>query len=128
MQLWAVFFLLFLIASEASIYVVDLTTAIELSSIHRPDRLNILLLIYFPLKRKEHFSWHVSPGLMRTYLYSLPRVLYRVCVAMSDVHSTCVNDKTIALAGKKTKTDTLIFSYANVKRLFKMRERKCCEF
>ena len=54
----------FLIASEASIYVVDLTTAIELSSIHRPDRLNILLLIYFPLKRKEHFSWHVSPGLM----------------------------------------------------------------
>lgn len=78
--------------------------------------LTIYFRIYFPMKRVENFIWHVSPGLIWTYLYSFTSVCigYRVIVAMSDRIPPVQTVKQLPRPKKLTKIDTLIFSYANV--------------
>lgn len=98
-------------------FVVDLTTTIEPSNMHAQSILTIYFFEYFPMKREEKFHLSCISWSDVNMSIQCPKcfVLSMVLCSHERLHSTCVNWKTIALVEKITKTDTLIFSYANVK-------------
>lgn len=98
-------------------FVVDLTTTIEPSNMHAQSILTIYFFEYFPMKREEKFHLSCISWSDVNMFIQCPKcfVLSMVLCSHERLHSTCVNWKTIALVEKITKTDTLIFSYANVK-------------
>lgn len=116
------FFLLLLLLISDSFrrmlkFVVDLTTTIEPSNMHAQSILTIYFYEYFPMKREEKFHLSCISWSDVNMFIQCPKcfVLSMVLCSHERLHSTCVNWKTIALVEKITKTDTLIFSYANVK-------------